>query len=224
VAIGQEDEAMTARILNVSALLMMMVLTSAIPGYAMNLQSNSGRLMRGAEFCARLAKTVSVAAQHSGSSRSEAERLSRTFAQNFIETMNTGRVEPYLSRNVQVEDTNQDKISTWFSASDLILNSVGFKSERVMLLETVNDLRFVPHIMPKSHVVLMADHAGDLNKSRQEMIVSTVTALGGRVHVIWHGSRQDGEKLAQAKILARISLATGGVFVDLSDMASCRSH
>ena len=140
---------------------------------ASTMELPSGRLMRGPEFCSRLTNTVEAAFFQNGSSRRESKKFASDIAFAFIDDVKAGRLNPYMMSASSHQISGSSQRPTWFSTPDLILSAVGFQSDRVMLLDSVNDLRFVPHMMPKSHLVIFAADAGELNSSRQEMIIAT---------------------------------------------------
>lgn len=210
---------------NLSLLIVVLLGTSmAAFGQGQADMRQTGQIMRASVFCSGLQRTVSHAAINEGLSKSESNGMTAQFSQRFLSNLQTNNLEPYLQLATDKNKNPSISEKLWLSTSDLILNSIGFTSRRALLVESTSDLRFVSHVMPGSHIIVLASNAGDLTESRQRLVANTASALGSKIHVLWYGRRGGQSHLNQAKIMASLAFATGGVFVDLSNIDTCRTH
>jgi hypothetical protein len=205
-----------------SSLFVFAMLVSNGQAFAVNHSLEPVNSLKSSAFCSSIARLASALAQAQSFSIGESKRLGKALSRKMTLQLQEGRVDQYFSF---IDQNNRKASGTegpWYSAADLLLGSLGYRSERVMMVESTDELRFAAHVMPGTHLILVAKDVGTLNESRQKIVSSTISALGGKIHVIWLGQSGDQRKLGQVSILMNLAASTGGVFVDMTNQGACR--
>jgi hypothetical protein len=171
--------------------------------------------LTGEQFCSRLIQTATGAFRGQGLTLPEASSLGRGFAKQFLQDARRGDVSLY---SPSLNEAPHDKARSWYAVSDLVLATLGHQGSRVMMIDDSDELRYVSHMMPRSHIILVMSGPSSLTNERRDLVISTMQALGGSLHVIWTGS---GTRVKDSRMLMSLAGSTGGVFVDLARLRSC---
>lgn len=185
-------------------------------------------VMPSTRFCAALEQHLATFVRHQGVGSVRAALLANRASVQLIEEWRAGFGSDFIDVNALLQldrDTTAAPVVDQAGASvgeNLMplapLLSAGLQlnaSQRSLLIFDTDQLRFLPHMPSRGHIVLVTRDAQVLTPDRARRVVLTALRSQISFSVIWLGqSRQ------QAMVLAMMTQALGGQLVDLSATSS----
>lgn len=178
------------------------------------------------QFCNSIQAILSGYAKQNGSSPRDSLKFGSVASQKILQQVKATNLDEYYDvtvttlQNPQVGSVSPEN-RRWLNTPDILTQSLGITPKRVLLVNSLDELKMVAHVAPESQLLVLASSLGPLNPDRARDVADAAQFGKIQINIIWVGKESAAINRAAVDALMFLASSTGGSFVDLSSASAC---
>lgn len=174
-------------------------------------------------FCYNLIRTLAMQTNHSLSTPERMQQAT-VAAQQIVRTIRAGQVAqvvPLQMLGLSEHGGSERELRRFISMRDILRAGLNTPAEFLLAFD-VDELKYVPHAVSGTNILLLVKDASALTPERARVITAIAQRNRITISTVWYGPAHE-EGVRAATGLAFLTGMTQGVFVDLNGPSSCQT-
>lgn len=165
-------------------------------------------------FCDKMADSFTRLASALGHPPAGAIAAGQRAAKTIGAALNGGQVAAWINPASFDLAPAGGPVLEFMETSQVIAATLGI-ADPALLIRDIAELRELPRMPKRSHVILVLSRASELTPTRAMAVERFATTRGMSVSALWTGTERTAEIMSEARNVAWLVARTRGTFVDL---------